>query len=346
MKRIGVLCGGGDSSAINAGIRAILRRCEDHGWSVVGIGHGWRGLITPEIVPLTLDAVEGSVNTGGTILGTSRTNPFRIEGGPQKVMDNVRVAGLDALIIFGGDDTLTVAHRLAEYGLRAVGLPQTVDNDINGTDYSIGFDTAVNNDVDAIQRMVSSNIAHEAWMLVEVMGREAGWIAVATALATAADAVLVPEEPADLEALCAMIKRKEQQGRKHGLIIVSEGVTIGGLPAGLELKQVDAFGHAKLGGVAYHLADLIEQQIGVRPRVNVLGYIQRGGPPTVFDAILSVRLSTAAVDLVAEGRFNVMVGLVGNKVSTVPLVEAIGANRKVDMEMYRLAKGLGALGVR
>jgi len=335
--RVGIMTGGGDSSGINAAIWAVVRRAHHYGWEVIGLRRGWAGLLERDTVPLSLEAVADIPYTGGTIIQTSRTNVFKIEKGPEKVLESIRALGLDALIAMGGDDTLGVAHRLCQMGLPAVGLPQTIDNDIGETDFSIGYDTAVSICTEAIRRMHSTNYSHQQDMLVEVMGRDAGWIAVNAGLAGGCHYLCVPEVPVDVADLCKHLEARRAAGAPYSMVCVSEGVT---LSSGSVAGETDAFGHAKPGGVANALADDIKKETGVKPRVVILSYLQRSGPPSSFDCLLGMRMGARAVDLLHEKAYDRMVAAKGGTLVPVPLAEALARNRTVDIELYRLAQQL------
>jgi len=322
--RVGVLSGGGDCAGINAVIRGIVKRAEIHGADVVGIRRGWAGLMEPDLVPLSYGMVEDIFAVGGTILLTSRTNPYKKEGGPELVMKNVNDARLDALIAIGGEDTQGVAHKLAEEGLKAVGVPKTIDNDLSETDVTFGFDTAVNVAVDAIDRIRSTGTSHERVMVVEVMGRDAGWIATHAGIASGAHVILVPEQEFDIDDVCQAVLARRKAGKNFTLIVAAEGARVkmkhGQVTSAQELDQ---FGHPKLGGIGHLLAGEIERATKLETRDVVLGHILRGGPPLAFDRVLATRLGVAAMDLVAEGKFDRMVALKGNAVVDVDIGEAL-----------------------
>jgi phosphofructokinase-like protein len=338
-KRIGVLTGGGDCPGINAVIRAIVRRgIESYGFEIIGIRDGWRGLLELEVEPLTLDKVSGILYRGGTILGTSRTNPGKVENGYEIIKDNFVRLGLDGLIAIGGEDTLGVAYRLYEMGMPLVGVPKTIDNDLSATDLTFGFDTAVNIVMEAIDRLHTTAESHHRVMVVEVMGRHAGWIAVYGGLAGGADAILIPEEPFEIDELCGIVRRRYEKGKRFSIIVVAEGARPKGADKYFTRGGVDEFGHYRLGGIGEALAQEIERRTGFETRAISLGHIQRGGCPTAYDRILATRFGVAAVDLVAEGRFGEMPALKGNRIVPVPLREAIGKLKTVDREIYEVAK--------
>jgi ATP-dependent phosphofructokinase / diphosphate-dependent phosphofructokinase len=322
--KVGVLTGGGDCAGINAVIRAVVRRSEDYDAEVVGIRRGWAGLMEPDLVALKYDQVADIFSLGGTILLTSRTNPFKKEGGPQLVMKNVKEAHIDALVAIGGEDTLGVAHKLAEFGLKAVGVPKTIDNDLSETDVTFGFDSAVNVAVDAIDRIRTTGMSHERVMVVEVMGRDAGWIATHAGIAAGAHIILVPEEEFDIDSVCATIMSRRKAGKDFTLVVAAEGARVK-LKHGqvTSAQELDQFGHPKLGGIGHLLAQEIERVTHLETRDVVLGHTLRGGSPLAFDRVLSTRLGVAAMDLVAKARFDRMVALRGNTIVDVGIGDAI-----------------------
>jgi len=336
--RIGVLTGGGDAPGLNAAIRAVARAGWRERYQIVGIRNGWLGLLNDDVVELTPEDVRGILHRGGTILGTSRTNPFKVEGGPQRILDRLRAREIDALVAIGGDDTLSVAQKLSELGVRVVGIPKTMDNDIPGTDYTIGFDTAVNVVMDACDKLHPTAEAHHRVMVVEVMGRDAGWVAAVGGLAGGADIILVPEVPFSIDDVCERIKARHEQGKTFSILVVAEGAKAPDI--GMQITQeapVDAFGHVRLGGIGSVLARQIEAQTGYETRVTILGHLQRGGSPTVFDRVLATRFGVAAVGLIKQGRFGEMAALRGNQIAAVPLDEALSGEHKLDLTIYELA---------
>ena len=336
--KIGVLSGGGDAPGINAVIRAIVRRgIQTYGDEIIGIRDGWRGFLEANFTPLDLEAITGILPKGGSILGTSRTNPFKREKGPEQIMENAQKAGIEAVIAIGGDDTLTVAHKMADYGLKCAGVPKTIDNDIVGTDYTFGFNTAVHIATDALDRLHTTAEAHNRVIVLEVMGRYTGHIALAAGIAGGADAILIPEKPFDIEEVCEYIRRRQKRGRNFSLIVVAEGAKPKGGKEIVYSERIDEFGHISLGGIGYYLAKEIEQRTGIETRVVVLGHLQRGGSPTAFDRILATRFGVAAVDLAHQGKFGYMVALQGNQIVPVPLKDVVGKRKTVDMELYELA---------
>lgn len=337
--RIGLLTGGGDGSAINAAIRSVVRVAIGEGFQVIGIKRGWRGLIYDEVEPLFLGSVSGILQRGGTILGTSRTNPFNIESGVDNILVNVRKHGIDAIIAIGGDDTNGVAHRLAELGLKCVGIPQTIDNDMPGTDYSIGFDSAVQVACDALDKLHTTAFSHHRIMVLEVMGRDAGWIALISGIAGGADTILIPEVPFTLDEVIGRIERRRRINKPFSIIVISEGAK----PAGREEQftqnqKKDPFGHVRLGGIGNWLADEIEEKTGYETRVTHLGHLQRGGTPTVFDRVLATRLGAYAVHMIKEGEFDSMVCMCANEVRSISYVDALIGVKHVDLSLFELAK--------
>jgi 6-phosphofructokinase 1 len=322
--RIGVLTGGGDCPGLNAVIRALVRRGErEYGHELIGFRHGWRGVIEDETMPLTVATTRGLIHRGGTILGTSRTNPFKREGGAEAVVETLRRRGVDALVAIGGEDTLGVAQQLGERGVPMVGVPKTIDNDLSATDVTFGFDTAVQIATDAIDRLHTTAESHDRVMVVEVMGRHAGWIALWSGLAGGADVILVPEQPFDVDEVCARLQRRHAAGAGFSIVVVAEGaVPVAGTMA-LQEHDVDEFGHVRLGGIGNQLAPEIEQRTGFETRVTVLGHVLRGGTPTAFDRILATRFGLEATAAVHDGAFGTMVALQGNDIVRVPIEDAV-----------------------
>src|SRR3954449_3545193 len=319
--RIGVLTGGGDCPGLNAVIRAVVRKgVAVHGFEFVGYRDGWKGPLEGETMDLGVPQVRGILPRGGTILGSSRTNPFTIDGGVERIKDNLGSDGVDALIAIGGEDTLGVATRLADLGVSVVGVPKTIDNDLSGTDFTFGFDTAVNIASEAIDRLHTTAESHHRVLVVEVMGRHAGWIALHAGLAGGANVVLIPEKPFDIEAVCALV---EQRFESHyaPILVVSEGaVPVEGGDMTLVSGEQDAFGHVRLGGIGDRLAREIEDRTGKEARAVVLGHVQRGGTPTAFDRWLATRFGLHAIDAVHDGDFGTMMALRGTKIARVPLI--------------------------
>ncbi len=339
--RIGVLTGGGDCPGLNAVIRAVVHRTiKGHGGSVVGFRHGWRGVLQSEVEDLDLKSVSGILPRGGTILGTSRTNPYKEPGGETRIRQELSGRGIDALIAVGGEDTLGVAEKLYEAGVPLVGVPKTIDNDVNGTDYTFGFDTALSIATEAIDRLHTTAESHDRVMVAEVMGRHAGWIALEAGVAGGADMILIPEYPVSIEEVCGVVRRRHDRGKNFSIIVVAEGARLSddGAPFQVQSERKDAFGHVRLGGIGATLAEKIEERTGFESRYSVLGHIQRGGSPTAFDRFLASRFGVAAVDLAHRGAFGRMVAVRGMKIVDVPLREALGSLKTVDEEFYNLAK--------
>src|SRR5881275_1322697 len=321
-KSVGILTGGGDCPGLNAVIRAVVRRADAAGWDVVAAREGWRGLVEPIFEELGPQQVSGILPRGGTIIGTSRTNPFKLEGAVERVLRNFSDRDLDALVAIGGEDTLGVAARLyAEHELPVVGVPKTIDNDLSGTDYTFGFDTAVSIATEAIDRLHTTAESHNRVMVVEVMGRHAGWIAVMSGIAGGADVILIPEQPMTVEAACDELRRRHSRGKSFSIVVVSEGTELPGLA---DDGEVDQFGHVTLSkrGVGEVLAAEMEQRTGFETRVTVLGHIQRGGSPTARDRVLATRFGLKAAELAQAGDFGKMAALRGDDVVAVPLAEA------------------------
>jgi ATP-dependent phosphofructokinase / diphosphate-dependent phosphofructokinase len=337
-KRIGILTGGGDCPGLNAVIRAVARRSFQRGHEVVGVRDGWHGLVADELEPLGAREISGILPRGGTILGTTRTNPYKLEGGVDRVRQTFERAGLDALVAIGGEDTLGVATRLHdEYAFPVVGVPKTIDNDLNGTDYTFGFDTAVFIATEAIDRLHTTAESHNRVMVVEVMGRHTGWIAVMSGIAGGADVILIPEQPISIDEACDDIRRRHERGKDFSIVVVSEGYELEGLVDG---GEQDEFGHVRLSqrGVGDALGREIEGRTGFETRVTVLGHVQRGGSPTPRDRVLATRFGLKAADLVDEERFGQMASLRGDRVVEVALKDATAELKTVPPEWYDVAK--------
>jgi len=336
--KVGVLSGGGDAPGINAVIRAVVRKgIQNYRYEIVGIKDGWRGLLEDEYTPLDLKAASGILPRGGSIIGTSRTNPFKHEGDAKKILQNAKKAGIGAVVAIGGDDTLSVALGMSELGLKCVGVPKTIDNDLVGTDYTFGFMTAVAVATEALDRLHTTAETHHRVMILEVMGRYTGWIALEAGLAGGADTILIPEKPFDIKQVCEYIKNRQKRGRNFSIIVVAEGAKPKGGAEVVYGESVDEFGHIRLGGIGYHLGKEIEKRLHIETRVVVLGHLQRGGSPVAFDRILATRFGIGAIDLVHEKKFGHMIALKGNKLVSVPLKDVIGKRKKVDLELYNLA---------
>jgi 6-phosphofructokinase 1 len=339
MARIGILTGGGDCPGLNPVIRAVVRKALLEGYEIVGIKNGWKGLIENDTMPLNISTVSGILPKGGTILGTSRTNPYKKEGDLAKLKDNFKNIGLDALVAVGGEDTLGVASKLVKDGVpNIVGVPKTIDNDLSATDYTFGFDTALNVATECIDRLHTTAESHHRIIVAEVMGRHAGWIAIEAGIAGGADVILIPEIPIDLDEVCAIIKKRHDRGKTFSIVVVAEGAQFKDGAMVTQEQKLDSFGHVRLGGIGENLAALIEKRTGFETRVSVLGHIQRGGSPTAFDRVLGTRFGVKAVELIKNKKFGRMVALAGIKIIEVPLEEAVKALKTVDMELYDIAK--------
>ena len=338
MKKIGILTGGGDCPGLNAVIRAVVKKSLKYQWEVLGILDGWKGLIEGNVLPLTDQHISGILPKGGTILGTSRTNPFKDQKNVDKLLANMKKFKIDALIAIGGEDTLGVALKLHKMGVPVVGVPKTIDNDISGTDYTFGFDTAVSIVTDAIDRLHTTAESHHRIMVLEVMGRHAGWIATVSGIAGGADEILIPEIPFRIDDVCKNLKARHDTGKKFSIVVASEGAKPSDADHFETLsEEKDEFGHIRLGGIGQHLAKEIEKRLGVETRFTVLGHVQRGGSPTAYDRVLATRYGVEAVDLVKNGHFGKMVALRGYKIVPVDLTESVTKLRTVDMDLYKIA---------
>ncbi len=351
MKKIGILTGGGDCPGLNAVIRAVVRKSSQYNYEVIGIRNGWKGLLNGEMELLTNFSVSGILTKGGTILGTSRTNPFNDQRDVQKLIENIKKFGLNSIVSIGGDDTLSVAYKLHKMGIPVIGIPKTIDNDLNGTDYTFGFDTAVSIVTQAIDRLHTTAESHHRVIVLEVMGRHAGWIATIAGIAGGADEILIPEVPFDIDEVCENLRKRYDRGKTFSIVTVAEGAhpkkqdTNENLcskvdKAGLivQTDEKDEFGNVKLGGVGHYLAKEIEKRMDVETRVTVLGHVQRGGTPTAYDRVLSTRFGVAAVELIKNEDFGKMVALQGNQIVPVPLGEALSTPKTVNMDLYEIAK--------
>ncbi len=338
IKRIGVLNGGGDCPGLNSVIRAVVRKAVQEGIEVTGIRNGWKGLIEKETLPLDLNSVSGILHRGGTILGTSRTNPYKDPAQLASMKDHFAQLGLGALIAIGGEDTLGVAAKLVKEGFPIVGVPKTIDNDLSETDYTFGFDTAVNIATEAIDRLHTTAESHHRIMVVEVMGRHTGWIAVHAGIAGGADFILVPELPINVEEVCAAIRKRNERGKTFSIIVVAEGAEFAKGQTVLKDRKLDSFGHVRLGGIGDALGEIIEEKTQFETRVTVLGHVQRGGSPTAFDRVLGTRFGVKAVELVMAGQWGKMVSLKGNAIVPVSIEAATQKLKTLDMELYDIAK--------
>lgn len=342
--KIGLLTGGGDCPGLNAVIRAVVKKSIlQYGYQVVGILEGWRGLLEEgHIQEMDMGKVSGILHRGGTILKTSRTNPYKEKNGEKRVVENMKKWGIDALIAVGGEDTLGVAAKLCSK-IKIVGVPKTIDNDIYGTDYTFGFDTAVNIAMEAIDRIHTTAESHNRVMVIEVMGRHTGWIAVEAGIAGGADLILIPEKSVGMDKICDVLNKRHARGKDFSIVVVAEGAKI---PVAEKEEQklvtqdaaMDAFGHVRLGGIGKVLASEIEKRTGIETRFVILGYIQRGGTPTAFDRLLGTRFGVAAVDFINKGYFGKMTSLKGNEIVPLDLVEVVSKSKVVDDQLYSIAE--------
>ncbi|MFA5060452.1 MAG: ATP-dependent 6-phosphofructokinase [Candidatus Omnitrophota bacterium] len=340
MRKIGVLTGGADCPGLNSVIRAIVRKAANEDYVVSGIKNGWNGLIENDMRILDLRTTSGILDRGGTILGTSRINPLKNPEEIKKIKENYKRSGMDALIAIGGEETLKVAlHLYREEGLHVVGVPKSIDNALFGTDYAFGFDTSVNIATECIDRLHTTAESHHRIMVVEVMGRYTGWIALEAGIAGGADVILIPEVPAKIEDVCESLRNRHKRGKMFSIVVVAEGAKIEDqtMPMGYS-ETVDQFGERRYSGVGEAIAKIIEKNTGYETRVSVLGYIQRGGSPSAFDRILATRFGVKAVELVKEGKFGKMVSLRDNKVRFVDIEEAVRTRKTVDLDLYEIAK--------
>ena len=338
--KLGALTGGGDCPGLNAVIRALVRTNANRGGTTLGFLEGWRGLVENNHIDLTTEGTDDIIARGGTILGSSRTNPFKDESSLESLLETIRSNGLDALIAIGGDDTLGVAHRLNdEHGINTIGIPKTIDNDLSSTDVTFGFDTSINVVMEAVDRLRTTAESHRRVMVIETMGRHAGWITCFSGISTAADYFLIPEEKPDLDHMCELLKHRRQQGKMYGIVIVSEGVELPQADGFVtQDTELDEFGHVKLGGVGEIIAELIERRTGIETRVVTLGHLQRGGAPSAYDRVLGTRLGVHAARLAHEGRFGQMVSLRGTHITSVNLGDAVGRMKTLAPEFMEEAR--------
>jgi ATP-dependent phosphofructokinase / diphosphate-dependent phosphofructokinase len=345
--RLGILTGGGDCPGLNAVIRAVvLTGAIVHGDETVGFVDGWKGVLEDNAVALTAERCRDIMPLGGTILGTSRTNPFATEGGPERAIENLAVRQVDALVAIGGEDTLGVAQRLGALGVPVVGVPKTIDNDLAGTEVTFGFDTAVQIATDAIDRLRTTAESHHRVIVCEVMGRHAGWIATHAGMAGGAAEILIPEIPFDLNEVCERLRRRHAGSQFSSIVVVSEGAVPAEGPDALSAARattsssVDPFGHARLGGIGSWLADEIERRTGFEARVTTLGHVQRGGTPTAFDRVLATRFGVEAVAAVHDGAFGTMVALQAGEIVRIPIATAVAESKTVDLALYGEVAGI------
>jgi ATP-dependent phosphofructokinase / diphosphate-dependent phosphofructokinase len=333
--RVGLLTGGGDCPGLNAVIRAVVRKGERHyGDELVGFRDGWKGVLEDSTMVLDVERCRGILPRGGTILGTSRTNPYKIEDGVKRALDTLRRERVDALVAIGGEDTLGVANKLGTEGIGVVGVPKTIDNDLSCTEVTFGFDTAVQIASDAIDRLHTTAESHDRVMVVEVMGRHAGWIATEAGIAGGAAEILIPEEEFDIERVCDDLKKRHAKGRFASIVVVAEGAEPKQGTMATQSNEVDQFGHVRLGGISNLVAEEIEKRTGFETRVTILGHVQRGGTPTAFDRILATRFGIAAIDAAHDGAFGQMVALQGGQIVRCPIAEAVGELKTVDPDLF------------
>jgi ATP-dependent phosphofructokinase / diphosphate-dependent phosphofructokinase len=334
--RIGVLTGGGDCPGLNPAIRAVVRKCEVRfGDEVIGFRDGWRGVIEDSTMPLDVERCRGILPRGGTILGTSRTNPYRVDNGPERAIATLERHAIDALIAIGGEDTLGVANKLAEQGVPVVGIPKTIDNDLSETDVTIGFDTAVQIAAEAIDRLHTTAESHHRVIVCEVMGRHAGWIATYAGIAGGATVILVPEEAFAIESVCDYLRHRHSSGSYASIVVTAEGAKPAEGTLAIVAPELDQFGHERLGGIGTVVAEEVERRTGYESRVTILGHIQRGGTPSAFDRVLATRFGTAAVEAAHDGDWRQMVALHGAHVERVPIADAVAKLKTLDPELFR-----------
>jgi 6-phosphofructokinase 1 len=337
--RIGVLNGGGDCPGLNAVIRAVVRKgVERHGDAIIGFRNGFRGVLDGSVMQLTPESARGILHRGGTILGTSRADPFRMEGGLALLRENLEAYRIDGLIVIGGEGTLGTAAKLAAEGVNVVGVPKTIDNDLAATDYTFGFDTAVQVATDAIDRLHTTAESHNRVMLLEVMGRHTGWIALFAGLAGGADVILIPEHPFDIEMVVAHLRHRQSSGHPFSIVVVAEGAVPAEGTLDVPEYEEDEFGRPRLGGISNVIAAEVERRTGFETRVTILGHVQRGGSPTAFDRVLATRYGIAAVDLAAAGSWGRMVSLDGNRIVDRALDDAVRELKRVPDDLYEVAE--------
>ncbi|MBT9137811.1 MAG: Pyrophosphate--fructose 6-phosphate 1-phosphotransferase [Syntrophomonadaceae bacterium] len=337
--KVGVLTGGGDAPGLNAAIRAIVVKGSSYDYHLLGIKNGWAGLLKKHTQSLSPELMEDTWFKGGTLLGTSRTNPYKEEGGEKEIFHNFKKLGLDALIAIGGEDTLGVANKLAKSGMAVVGVPKTIDNDLSGTDYCIGFDTAMSRAAEAIGELHSTARSHHRVMVVEIMGRHAGWLTLQAGLAGGAHLILIPEVAFDIKEIMKTLKNRYEKGLSYAIVAVAEGAK----PAAegdliFQSAEKDAFGHVRLGGIAQALSSSIEEKAGIEARSVVLGHIQRGGRPTAADRIMAMRVGAKAIELVHDKMFGQMASVKEGRITSVPIKDAVSELKTVDVELYKMAK--------
>jgi len=338
IRKIGILTGGGDCPGLNAVIRAVVFKASELGWEVLGIRYGWRGMIEADYLPLRRADVKDILPSGGTILKTSRTNPYKVDGGPEMVLENAKKLGIDCLVAVGGEDTLGVANKLTKAGLRCVGVPKTIDNDLGMTDYTFGYQTAVQIATDALDRLHTTARSHDRVLVCEIMGRHAGWMTTDAGIASSVHWIFIPELKGSVEDCCIMLRDRYHNGHNYGIIAVAEGAEFTDLDVKAASHATDAFGHVKLGGVAETLAHEIERRTGFETRHVVLGHTQRGGSPTAYDRVLATRLGYKAVEMIRDGQFAMMSSLRGEKIEAVPIEDAVKVLKTVPENYFDAAK--------
>ncbi|MGE5500158.1 MAG: 6-phosphofructokinase [Syntrophothermus sp.] len=341
--KIGVLTGGGDCPGLNPVIRAVVRKAIQNGHTVIGYKNGWKGILENNYVSLDVEAVSGILHRGGTILGSSRTNVYKVQDGEATVIKNMKADGVDALVAIGGEDTLGVATKLYQSGVNVVGVPKTIDNDLSATDYTFGFDTAVNIAMEAIDRLHTTAESHNRVLVCEVMGRHAGWIALHAGMAGGADVILIPEKPFKMDEVCTLVKKRHDRGKTFSIVVVAEGAKWDADDQAKEgfvtsTQELDSFGHVRLGGIGNLVASEIEKRTGYETRATILGHIQRGGSPTAFDRVLGTRFGVFAAELVEKKDFGKMAALKGVDIVAVPLAEATGELKTVDADLMKVAE--------
>ncbi|MGE5411653.1 MAG: 6-phosphofructokinase [Clostridiales bacterium] len=341
--KIGVLTGGGDCPGLNPVIRAVVRKAIQNGHSVVGFTEGWKGLLENKYIDLDVEAVSGILHRGGTILRSSRTNVYKVPNGEATVIKNMKDSGIDALIAIGGEDTLGVATKLAKAGVKVVGVPKTIDNDLNATDFTFGFDTAVNIAMEAIDRLHTTAESHNRVLVCEVMGRHAGWIALYSGMAGGADVILIPERPFKMEEVCDVLRKRHNRGKSFSIVVVAEGANWDAEDKAKEgmvtsTEELDSFGHVRLGGIGNLVASEIEKRTGYETRATILGHIQRGGSPTASDRVLGTRFGVFAAELVETGQWGMMAALKGTDIIAVPLEAATSELKTVDPQLVKVAE--------
>ncbi len=339
MKKIAILTGGGDAPGLNSAIRAVVKKSSQLGWQVLAVRDGWAGLLDGKLSELLPESVEDIEMEGGTILGTSRTNPYKKEKGTERVKENLKKSGIDVLIAIGGEDTLGVAHKLTEEGVRIVAIPKTIDNDISETDYSIGFDTAVTRAAEGVGNLHTTAKSHGRTLVVEIMGRHAGWITLHAGLAGGAHMILIPEVPFSIDEVAKVVDERREKGKFYSILAVSEGAKPGEEEKFLiQTEELDSFGHVRLGGIAKVLAKEIEKRTGAETRAVILGHLQRSGLPTAFDRVMGTRLGICAVELAEKEDYGKMVCVRGAEISSVGIGVAVGKLKTVSPELYEMAR--------